>query len=161
MRGLFYALALAILLAPAHAEQLPSADVKAAMITVEATLSSLGVDVSGYAAGEVPPAEFAPSDHPYLQGNDGGYADGRVYINAEGIEACHDLTLIHELVHDATVKHGLFASVPNHRIRAVIEALADAVTAAVAENPYRPGCVPSRPIALSSADLSRLAQADP
>jgi hypothetical protein len=161
MRSIFYAAGMALAVNAAHADPLPEADVRAAMSKVETALAGLGIDVAGYAASAAPQAELAPPAHLYLQGNAGAYVDGRVYINAEDVEGCRDLTLVHELVHDATVKHRLFAAVPNGRLRAVIEALADAVTAAAAEDPYRPGCVTARAIAVSSADLTRLAHATP
>jgi hypothetical protein len=158
----FVAAVIAVALAaPAQGEQLAATEVKAAMLRVEAALTAIGVDVAGYAAGDVPVAELAHPDHPYLQGNDGGYADGRVYVSTQAIEDCRDLTLVHELVHDATVKHRLFAAVPNARIAETLEALADAVTAVAAEDPYRPGCLPGRAIEISTAELSVLANAAP
>lgn len=141
---------------PAASEPLPVSDVKAAMSRVEAALARLGIPVTGYAQTEPPPAEIAPSDHLYLQGSDGGYAGGRIYVNSEAIADCLDLTLVHELVHDATVKFRLLASVPNNRIKNAFEALADAVTAAAAEEPYRPGCLPDRHIEISVLDLPAL-----
>jgi hypothetical protein len=161
MRRFLYAASMALAATAAHADPLPEADVRAAMSKVETALAGLGIDVAGYAAGAAPPAELAPPAHLYLQGNAGAYVDGRIYVNAKDVAACRDLTLVHELVHDATVKHRLFASVPNSRIRTVIEALADAVTAAAAEDPYRPGCVPARTFAVSSMDLRGLAHAAP
>lgn len=146
---------------PGNAEEVPAADVKAAMVRAERTLALLGVDVAGYASGEAPVSELAPADHPYLQGNDGAYADGRIYLNEDAIEDCRELMLIHELVHDATVKRGLFAAVANTRIRDLLEALADAVVEEAAAEPYRPGCVTHRSFGVSTAELARLAHAVP
>ena len=154
-------LVVAALAAPASAGELPAADVKAAMLRVEQTLAVLGVDVAGYASGEAPASEFAPADHPYLQGNDAAFADGRVYLNKDAIEDCRELMLIHELVHDVTVKRRLFATVPNARIRDLLEALADAVVEEAAAEPYRPGCITHRSFGVSIAELARLAHAAP
>jgi hypothetical protein len=151
------ALFAAALTCSAKAEPLPDIEVRIAMWQVETLLADLGVDVAGYAQTAAPQAEFAPSDHPYLQGNDGGYVDGRIYINGEAIEDCRGLTLVHELVHDATVKYRLFSSVPNEHVRDMFEALADAVTAIAAEEPYLPGCLPRRRFAASGTDLVALA----
>lgn len=137
----------------------PSADVRHAMARVEALLRQVGIDVSGYAASAPPTVERSPANHPYLQGNDGGYVPGRIYISEDAIEDCLDLTLIHELVHDASTKFRLFAAAPNDRVRDLFEALADAVTSAAAEDPYRPGCLPSRRFDISSLDLPSLATA--
>ena len=131
------------------------------MIRVEALMKAQGVDVEGYAASAAPVLEFVSAAHPYVQGNDGGYAGGTVYINNERIEACTDLILIHELVHDATFKHRLFASVPLSELKDAIEALADAVTAAAAEEPARPGCLPHRRFAWGTKELAKLALAAP
>jgi hypothetical protein len=127
------------------------------MAIVEVLLAEQDIDVSGYAGTTPPAVERVAGSHEYLQGNDGGYVDGRIYLNDEVIADCLRLTLVHELVHDATVKHRLFAAVPNDRIRDIFEALADTVTAAAAVEPYRPGCLPQRPILLGSADLASLA----
>ena len=137
------------------------AQTRIAMLRVERILHEMGVDVTGYGEGPVPQTEMAPPDHPYLQGNDGGYAGGRIYLNEDAIEACTDLTLIHELVHDATVKRRLFATVDNAKLRAMIEALADAVTARAAAEPYRPGCLPKRHFQVSTLELAALAVAPP
>jgi hypothetical protein len=150
-----------VLLAPLRAEPMAPGAVKTAMARVEAILAGMGIDVSGYAAGEAPAAELAPAKHLYLQGNDGGYVDGRVYISDRSIEACRDLTLVHELVHDATVKYRLFAAVANADVGAAMEALADTVTAIAAEDPYRPGCLPNRPSPLARAELADLTRAAP
>jgi hypothetical protein len=155
------ALTVVALAAPANAEELSAADVKVAMLRVEQTLAVLGVDVAGYASQEAPMSELAPADHPYLQGNDGAYADGRIYLNKDAIKDCRELMLIHELVHDATVKRRLFATVPNTRVRDLLEALADAVVEQAAGEPYRPGCVTHRSFGVSTAELARLAQAAP
>jgi hypothetical protein len=153
------ALALVVLLAPLRAEPIAPGEVKTAMARVEAILAAMNIRVSGYAAGEAPAAELAPAEHLDLQGNDGGYVDGRVYVSEQSIEACRDLTLVHELVHDATVKHRLFASLANAELRPAMEALADAVTARAAEDPYRPGCLPNRALALANTELAKLATA--
>ena len=129
------------------------------MTRVEALLRDEGVNVAGYAQSALPAVEFVNASHPYLQGKDGGYVAGHVYINEDAIEACVALIVLHELVHDATVKHRLFASVPNGEIKATIEALADAITEAAAEEPYRPGCLAHRDFALSQTELASLAMA--
>jgi len=136
-------------------------DLRDAMARVEALMKGQGVDVAGYAASAAPKLEFVNAAHPYLQGNDGGYAGGVVYVSAERIDACTDLILIHELVHDATVKHRLFASVPLGELKGAIEALADAVTAAASQEPYRPGCLPHRRFAWGTEELAKLAMAAP
>jgi hypothetical protein len=134
-------------------------DLAAAMARVEALMKGQGIDVAGYAVSTPPALEFVSPSHPYLQGNEGGYAGGIVYVSDERIEACTDLILIHELVHDATVKHRLFASVPLAQLKNAIEALADAVTSAAAESPYRPGCLPRRHFAWGTAELAQRATA--
>ncbi|NOT39445.1 MAG: hypothetical protein HOP13_03030 [Alphaproteobacteria bacterium] len=134
-------------------------DLRDTMVRVEALMKGQGVDVAGYATRTPPALEFVNASHPYLQGNDGGYAGGIVYVSNDRIEACTDLILIHELVHDATIKHRLFAAVPLRDLKAAIEALADAVTNAAAENPYRPGCLPHRHFAWESQELAQLAMA--
>ena len=143
----------------AGAAQAEDIDLPAMMARVETLMKAQGVDVAGYAASDAPTLEFASADHPYLQGNDGGYAGGRIYINEARIEACTDLILIHELVHDATVKHRLFANVPVGELKDAIEALADSVTDAAAQEPYRPGCLLSRRFAWGTAELAKLAMA--
>lgn len=147
------------LLVSSNAAYAADVDVRPAMARVEALLTSVGVDVAGYAATEPPAVERSPANHPYLQGNDGGYVPGRIYINEDALEDCLDLTLIHEMVHDASMKFKLFATAPNNRIRDLYEALADAVTFAAAEDPYRPGCLPNRRFEISSLDLPALATA--
>ena len=157
------AIAYCLLALPAAAGGAPvSTDtVREAMAVVEVLLAKQQVDVRGYAGTAPPSVERVSASHEYLQGNDGGYVDGRVYLNDEAMADCRRLTLIHELVHDATVKHRLFAEVPNAKIRNVLEALADIVTAAAAEDPYLPGCVPKRRILLGAADLASLAAPAP
>ncbi len=140
----------------ANADEL---DLGATMARVEALMKGQGVDVSGYAQTPPPTLEFVSASHLYLQGNDGGYAGGIVYVSTDAIEACTDLILIHELVHDATVKHRLFASVPLENLKAAVEALADSVTAAAAIQPYRPGCLPRRQYAWKAPELAKLALA--
>jgi hypothetical protein len=139
------------------AEPLLPQQIRDTMIRVEALLEAKGIPVAGYAKSAPPAVEFVTASHPYLQGRDGGYIAGQVYLNEDGIPACADLVLLHELVHDATLKHRLFASVPNERLKSAIEALADAVTEAAAEEPYRPGCLPHREFALSHTELAALA----
>ena len=134
-------------------------DIAGAMARVEVLMNAHGIDVAGYAASEAPALEFVDASHPYLQGNDGGYAGGVVYVSDERIEACTGLIVIHELVHDATVKHRLFAAVPLERLKDAIEALADAVTEAAAEDPYRPGCLAHRRFAWEPPELAKLAMA--
>lgn len=136
---------------------LAAGTVREAMLVVESLLARQDISVSGYAWTEPPRVERVPSSHEYLQGNDGGYVDGRIYLNDEVMVDCLHLTLVHELVHDATMKHRLFADVPNARIREVLEAVADVVTAKAAQDPYRPGCLPKRRILLGAADLASLA----
>jgi hypothetical protein len=142
---------------PARAQSLPGDAVRQAMAIVETQLAKHDIDVKGYAATSPPLVERVSPSHDYLRGNDGGYADGRIYLNEELNEDCVQLTLVHELVHDVTIKHRLFADVPNSRIRQVLEALADVVTAAAAEDPYLPGCLPKRQFLVSAADLASLA----
>ena len=51
------------------------------MTRVEALIQGFGIDVAGYAWTAEPSAEIVPPDHPYLQGNDGGYVsmvNGRI-----------------------------------------------------------------------------------
>ena len=140
------------------AEPLYEHNVRAAMASVETLLRNRGIDVSGYREGDAPPVELVPASHPYLQGSDGGYVDGRVYLNGDALASCTDLTLVHELVHDVSVKRRLFGSVGNQEIRSTLEALADEVTADAAQEPYRPGCLPHRRFAYDAGELARLAQ---
>ena len=148
-----------VLLFGACAANAEPIDLAATMARVEALMKGQGVGVAGYAQSPPPALEFVNASHPYLQGNDGGYAGGIVYVSADRIEGCTDLILIHELVHDATVKHRLFASVPLSGLKAAVEALADAVTDAAAESPYRPGCLPHRDFAWGRQELAQLATA--
>ena len=141
----------------AHADE--SVGLRDTMARVEALMKGQGIDVPGYAASQPPTLEFVSASHPYLQGNDGGYASGHVYVRDDAIEGCTELIVIHELVHDATVKHRLFAAVPLEHLKAAIEALADSVTAAAAVEPYRPGCLPTRQFAWNAPELAKLAQA--
>ena len=138
------------------ADSLSPVEVQISMARVEILLADLGIDVPGYAQSDIPAAELAPPSHPYLQGNDGGFAGGQIYINNEAIAGCRDLTLVHELVHDASVKYRLFPAVPNDLVRDMFEALADAVTAIAAEDPYLPGCLPDRRFRTSPAELAGL-----
>lgn len=159
MRVFGATVALLVAACAAHADDAP--DVADAMARVEALMKRQGIDVAGYAASPPPQLEFVSASHPYLQGNDGGYAGGIVYVSDARIQACTDLILVHELVHDATVKRRLFASVPLGELKDAIEALADAVTEAASQSPYRPGCLPHRRFAWGSEDLAQLAMAAP
>lgn len=150
---------MALLLGPCAAGAQEPLDLRDTMARVEALMKGQGIDVTGYGASTAPALEFVTASHPYLQRNDGGYAGGTVYFSQARIEACTDLILIHELVHDATVKHRLFASVPLGELKDAIEALADAVTEAAAESPYRPGCLPHRHFAWEGPELAQLAMA--
>lgn len=161
MRGFGAIVAITAVFSTFAARAEEPADLRGAMARVEALMAEHGVDVEGYASSAAPVLEFVAPAHPYLQGNDGGYAGGVVYVSDARIEACTDLILIHELVHDATVKHRLFAAVPLRELKDAIEALADAVTAAAAEEPYRPGCLPRRHFAWGTTDLAKLAMAAP
>lgn len=161
MRGFGAILAIAAVFCAVTAHADDTVDLRDTMVRVEALMKGQGVDVAGYATTAAPALEFVSAAHPYLQGNDGGYAGGTVYVSDARIEACTDLILIHELVHDATVKHRLFAAVPLRELKDAIEALADAVTAAAAEEPYRPGCLPHRDFAWGTKDLAKLAMAAP
>ena len=127
------------------------------MQRVEKLISQFGIDATGYAQTEVPQVEWAPPDHPYLQGNDGAYVDGHIYIDNEAIAECVDLTLLHELVHDATAKGHLFATVANDQVHDMFEALADAITETAAQDPYLPGCLPRRHFAMDRDELVALA----
>jgi hypothetical protein len=145
----------------AHAESLVVHDVRLAMTHVETLLVRQGIDVTGYAATQPPQVAIVPPSDPVLRGNDGGYVNGRVYVNAEAAPACGDLVLVHELVHDVTVKHRLFTKVSNAEVRDAVEALADSVTAAAADEPYRPGCLPRRRFGLDAATLAAMAAPTP
>lgn len=139
------------------AAPLPEFEVRSAMLRVEALLAQFGIDVAGYGQSQVPQAETVSPDHPYIQGNDGGYVDGHVYINDEALSACVGLTLVHELVHDATLKQRLFATVSNDRVEDMFEALADAITQIAAQDPYLPGCLPRRHFSIDRDELVSLA----
>jgi antitoxin (DNA-binding transcriptional repressor) of toxin-antitoxin stability system len=141
----------------AIADALSPDEVRAAMADVEGLLERQGVDVAGYATDEPPPAERVRADDPMLRGNDGAYVAGRIYLNADGIEECMDLVLRHELVHDASVRRRLFTKVTNADLRDAFEALADAVTAVAAQEPFRPGCLPHRRFDIDMASLSAMA----
>jgi len=147
---------LTVVASSVKADSLSPVEVQISMARVEILLADLGIDVPGYAQSDIPAAELASPSHPYLQGNDGGFAGGQIYINDEAIAGCRDLTLIHELVHDASVKYRLFPAVPNDLVRDMFEALADAVTAIAAEDPYLPGCLPDRRFRASPAELAGL-----
>jgi hypothetical protein len=152
---------LAAAFAKANENAAAKPDLRALMARVEQLLSAQGISVPGYAQSDAPTLAFVSASHPYLQGSDGGFADARVYVNEDAIEACVDLIVVHELVHDATIKHRLFAAVPNAKVKNALEALADAVTEAAADDPYRPGCLPHRRFAYSGQELARLAMAEP
>jgi len=145
------------LIATGNAAPLSAVEVRQAMTRVEALIAGLGIEVAGYARTTEPLAEYVPSDHPYLQGNEGGYVDGRIYISDQANTDCVALTLVHELVHDATAKLGLFATVSNNRIRDAFEAFADVITETAAQDPYLPGCLPRRHIDLDEIELVALA----
>jgi hypothetical protein len=148
------ATACAMLTATATAAPL---DVQQAMRQAERLMIAHGIPVEGYAQTAPPPAERVAPSHIYLQGNDGAYAAGRIYLSTAAIEDCQGLILLHELVHDATVKFRLFQSASNHEVRALIEALADRISAEAAQDPYRPGCLPRRRFEFSVAELAVLA----
>ncbi len=141
------------------AEPISPEQIRDTMRRVESLLEGEGIAVAGYARSAVPTAAFVTAAHPYLQGHDGGFVDGRIYVSEGAIASCLDLILVHELVHDATIKHRLFAAVPNARVKDAIEALADRITELAAEDPYRPGCLPHRSFAYSGQELAALAMA--
>ena len=145
--------------AVANADPIGEQQVRALMSEAETLLARQGVSVAGYATSASPVIAVVSASHPYLQGRDGGFANARIYVNENAIEACVDLIVLHELVHDATMKHRLFATVPNERVKDAAEALADAVTADAAENQYRPGCLPHRRFVYAAAELAQLAMA--
>jgi hypothetical protein len=156
-RGAFLAAFGSSLVATCTAAPLPEFEVRSAMAQVETLMSQFGIDVPGYALSKAPQVEWAPPDHPYVQGDDGAYVDGHIYINKAAIAACVDLTLVHELVHDATVKGRLFTTVANDQVHDVFEALADAITETAAQDPYLPGCLPHRHFSLDRNELVSLA----
>lgn len=131
--------------------------IRAVMLQAETLLQGFGIDVQGYASSALPAVAIVESGHLMLQGNDGAYVGGRIFLNGNAAEACRDLTLLHEIVHDATVRHRLFRTVPNGEVREMIEALADEVTWAAAQSPWRPRCLPTREFSVSTAELASLA----
>ncbi len=149
--------ALALLASPALAEPLAEQAVRQAMAQAETLMLEQGINVSGYAQTIPPLTERVAPSHLYLQGNDGAFVDGRIYLNASAITGCQSLNLLHEIVHDATVKFRLFKRAPNHEVRALIEALADQFASAAAQDPYRPGCLPRRHFEISTTELASLA----
>jgi hypothetical protein len=141
----------------ASASALDDRQVRTVMLRAETLLRESGIDVAGYAEGALPQVMVVPSTHVFLQGNDGAWIAGRIYLNEDAAEACQDLTLLHEIVHDATVRHRLFRSVSNSEIRDMIEALADEITHAAAQSPWRPRCLPTREFSVPTAELASLA----
>ncbi len=141
----------------AGAAPLTGQAVRQAMALAESLMLERGFSVSGYGQTTPPLADHVEPSHIYLQGNDGAFVDGRIYLNTDAIEACHSLILLHELVHDATVKFRLFRGVPNQSVHEAIEALADQITSAAAQEPYRPRCLPKRRFEFSTAELASLA----
>jgi len=152
----FAALALA-LSATARADEVPEPVVRAVMDQAEGLLLQAGVNVSGYAHSKAPRVDLVAGSHVLLLGNDGAFMPGRIYLNRDGIEDCQHLNLLHEVVHDATVKYRLFRTVSNGEVRSMMEALADQITVMAAEKPYRPGCVTQRHFGISTAELVSLA----
>ena len=152
-------LALILLTLPtmSQAEPVPEPVVREAMIRVEALLLQHGISVQGYSQTGAPVVETVPGTHMYLQGQDGAFVAGRIYISADAISACRSLTLVHEIVHDASMKYRLFAGVPDHNVRDMFEALADTITEAAATDPWRPGCLPHRKSGISRSELASLA----
>jgi hypothetical protein len=141
----------------ASATALDDSQVRTAMLRAETLLRASGIEIPGYAAGTPPQVMVVPATHVFLQGNDGAWIAGRIYLNEDAAEACQDLTLLHEIVHDATVRHRLFRSVSNSEIRDMIEALADEITHAAAQSPWRPRCLPTREFSVPTAELASLA----
>lgn len=141
----------------AEDETLSEPHIRAVMQQAETLLHSLGIDVRGYASGALPAVAIVEPGNLMLQGNDGAYIGGRIFLNGNAVEACRDLTLLHEIVHDATVRHRLFRTVPNGEVREMIEALADEVTWTAAQSPWRPRCLPTREFSVSTAELASLA----
>jgi hypothetical protein len=141
----------------ASASALDDSQVRAMMLRAETMLRESGIEVPGYAAGTPPQVMVVSANHVFLQGNDGAWIAGRIYLNEDAAEACQDLTLLHEIVHDATVRHRLFRSVSNSEIRDMIEALADEITHAAAQSPWRPRCLPTREFNVPTAELASLA----
>ena len=141
----------------ASASALDDSQIRSVMLRAETLLRESGIEVPGYAAGTPPQVMVVPSTHVFLQGNDGAWIAGRIYLNEDAAEACQDLTLLHEIVHDATVRHRLFRSVANSEIRDRIEALADEITHAAAQSPWRPRCLPTREFSVPTSELASLA----
>lgn len=139
------------------ASALDDSQVRTVMLRAETLLRESGIEVPGYAEGASPQIMVVPATHVFLQGNDGAWIAGRIYLNEDTAEACQDLTLLHEIVHDATVRHRLFRSVSNSEIRDMIEALADEITHAAAQSPWRPRCLPTREFSVPTAELASLA----
>jgi hypothetical protein len=149
--------AMVLMASVVSADPLPESEIRAAMATAERMLVESGVNGAGYSATPLPQVERVSPSHINIQGNDGAYVDGKIYISESAIADCQGLILLHEIVHDATIKLGLFKAVPNDRIRDMIEALADQMTETAAQDPYRPGCVTHRNREISSAELISLA----
>ena len=143
--------------ATASADQIPEPVVRAVMDQAEILLGEAGVNVSGYAHTSAPRVDMVAASHVLLLGNDGAFLPGRIYLNRDGIDDCQHLNLLHEVVHDATVKYHLFRTVSNMEVRAMMEALADQITEMAAQKPYRPGCVTQRHFDISRAELVSLA----
>ena len=141
----------------AIASALDDSQIRSVMLRAETLLRASGIEIPGYAAGIPPQVMVVPSTHVFLQGNDGAWIAGRIYLNEDAAEACQDLTLLHEIVHDATVRHRLFRSVANSEIRDMIEALADEITHAAAQSPWRPRCLPTREFSVPTSELASLA----
>jgi len=148
---------LALMASPAKSQPLAEPTIRQAMHQAETLMLERGIDVKGYAQTAAPVTERVPPSHLYLQGNDGSFVDGRIYLNASAISGCQSLNLLHEIVHDATVKFRLFKRVSNGAVRGLIEALADQIAGAAALDPYRPGCLPRRRFEISTAELASLA----
>ena len=127
------------------------------MTQAEELLLRTGVAVVGYSSTDAPRVETVSRSHVMLFGNDGAFVAGHIYLNEDAIRDCQGLNLLHEMVHDATMKFRLFRTVSNAQVREMIEALADQVTAMAAENPYRPRCVTQRHFDISGAELASLA----
>ena len=155
--GLLLAFIFAALSATSIADELSQNEIKSVMAHAEILLGQSGINVVGYKDSPPPKVELVSSEHIFLQGNDGAYVAGRIYLNSDGIPGCRDLNLLHETVHDATIRFGLFKTVNNAEIRRMIEALADEIIQTAAENPYRPGCVTHRRVDISTAELVSLA----
>lgn len=156
-RALCALLAMIFSAAAAAADEFPEPVVRAVMSQAETLLGDSGVSVSGYAATRPPRVAVVSSNHFLLLGNDGAFIPGYIYLNGNTIDDCRGLSLLHEIVHDATMKYRLFRTVSNGDVRAMMEALADHITEMAAEAPYRPACVTQRHFDISGADLVSLA----